>query len=185
MGANDTQNLRPGARRQLFAALREALDFAERGGDPRSFLRWMLSPSDGGAWVRAGDDVGTWKDLQAEVGDLLRGLATNREAQLGLTVRFDVKRVKKRVVVARGGQTRDLYLYALLRIVEQVGVDKVLACPAPKPRSDEPCGRLFLKVTRKECCSSRCQSRRLMRDVRQAERTPRAKGGKRGQTRKR
>jgi CGNR zinc finger len=68
------------------------------------------------------------------------------------------------VLATAGGSTRDRFLYRLIRLLEQFGVEKLQACAAPE------CGRLFLKVTRKEFCSARCQSRVYMRQRRQDER---------------
>jgi hypothetical protein len=49
-------------------------------------------------------------------------------------------------------------LYQIVRVIESVGFEKVQACPE--------CGRLFVKVTKKRFCSTRCQSRVYMRQYR-------------------
>ena len=62
------------------------------------------------------------------------------------------------------GSPLDLFLYQVVRVLETGGAEKLLKCPA----SD--CGRIFLKVTKKRFCSTRCQSRTYMRDLRKRER---------------
>lgn len=58
----------------------------------------------------------------------------------------------------------DRFINRLIRAFEEVGLDKLQVCQAPLAgRDDAMCGRLFLKVTRKEYCSPRCQSRTYMR----------------------
>jgi hypothetical protein len=52
----------------------------------------------------------------------------------------------------------DRFTYRLIRLLEVHG-DKLRECHAPKSGSNEPCGRLFLKVTRKEFCSEQCRAR--------------------------
>jgi uncharacterized C2H2 Zn-finger protein len=52
-------------------------------------------------------------------------------------------------------------LYIAMRVIESVGAEKILTCPA--------CGRLFLKVTKKKYCSARCQSRVYMQKYRRGE----------------
>lgn len=60
--------------------------------------------------------------------------------------------------------------------VEKVGLKKLQVCQAPRAgRDDAICGRLFLKVTRKEYCSSQCQKRTW---ARQAARNARERFGK-------
>ncbi len=56
-----------------------------------------------------------------------------------------------------GGPIRDLVLFQVVRLLERLGTDKVLACPE--------CGTLFVRRTRKEYCSTRCHSRHYMRDI--------------------
>ena len=59
------------------------------------------------------------------------------------------------------GEPRDWLLYRVMRLLEELGAEKLQVCPAPD------CGRLFFKVTRKEYCSTRCQSRIYMRRYRE------------------
>ena len=60
----------------------------------------------------------------------------------------------------------DRFLNKVIRSFEEVGLEKLQVCQAPLAgsRDDAICGRLFLKVTRKEYCSTRCQSRTYMRN---------------------
>src|SRR5690242_11766529 len=44
------------------------------------------------------------------------------------------------------GTLRDRFLYRQMRLLEELGCDKIQTCPAPD------CGRIFFKVTRKEFC---------------------------------
>jgi hypothetical protein len=78
-----------------------------------------------------------------------------------------------------GGSVRDVVLFQVVRLLERLGTDKVLACPE--------CGTLFVRQTRKEYCSTRCLSRRYMRDVeRPRQRSSRRKATRHhGKTRKR
>lgn len=88
------------------------------------------------------------------------------------------------------GPPLDRFLFQLIRLLGDAGVKKLLSCPAPKARPETgPCGRLFLKVTKKDYCSARCQSRAYMAKMRAVERAEREKltqkGSRRGkQTRK-
>ncbi len=71
--------------------------------------------------------------------------------------------------------------YQVMRLVEEVGVDKLRACHAHKPRPETGvCGRLFVKVTKKEYCSTKCQSRAWMKT--ESTRDPDKKGKRHGKT---
>jgi hypothetical protein len=61
------------------------------------------------------------------------------------------------------GSLRDKVVYRLMSLLAETGLDRLLSCPA------SGCGRLFLKLTRKEFCSSRCQSRSYMQRFRAKE----------------
>jgi hypothetical protein len=65
------------------------------------------------------------------------------------------------------GNVRDLVLYQTMRLLEQLGTDRILACPAR--RAGGVCGRLFVKQTRKEYCSKACQAREWIRRDRERE----------------
>ncbi len=68
------------------------------------------------------------------------------------------------VWIVVNGSPRDLFLYRVIRLLDELGTDKLHTCLAPD------CGRLFFKVTRKEFCSTRCQTRTYMRKRRQEAR---------------
>jgi hypothetical protein len=58
----------------------------------------------------------------------------------------------------------DRFLYRVIRLLEEIGIEKLQVCRAPQAgRDDAICGRMFMRVTRKEFCSARCQSRAYMR----------------------
>jgi len=185
--AGNQQRQFQGSRRVIRAAmgaLRTALDFAETGHDPSRFVMQMVSPRDGGAWIRlprtAHDPV-----LRQEVNRLLRALVERRESNVDVSsMRFGLKRHGSGVVVTRAGALRDLFLYRLVRLLEEVGAERLQVCQAPdRTHTDGTCGRLFLKVTRKQYCSTRCQSRTYMREQRlqeQRERQELKKGSRHG-----
>jgi hypothetical protein len=68
-------------------------------------------------------------------------------------------------VIVDVSELTDRFINRLIRAFENVGLEKLQVCQAPAPgrHDDAICGRLFLKVTRKEYCSTRCQSRTYMR----------------------
>src|SRR5262245_35662752 len=138
--------------RAKMAVLQLALEFAEFGTDPRNFLRQPLSARDGGVWTKTPQQPPVDATLQNEIKAILRGLTENREYEIELRIRFGIKRHASGIVVTRGSRTeRDVFLYQLIRLLEDVGVERLRACPE--------CGRLFLKVTRKQFCSTRCQAK--------------------------
>lgn len=153
------------ARNQLraqMAVLQLALDFAELGTDPRRFIKQPLSGKDGGAWTKAGQKPPD-PLLQKEVKALLQTLIDGGDYQTDVTLHFDIKRQQGSIVLTRAARKeRDLFVYRLLRLLEDVGIERLRACPE--------CGRLFLKVTRKEFCSTRCQARVNMRNQRRNQR---------------
>lgn len=72
-----------------------------------------------------------------------------------------------------------------LRSTVLIQVGRALAGPeGDRVRTCPECSRLFVKVTRKEYCSTRCQSRVYMRTLRKREKDAK-KGGRRAKARKR
>jgi hypothetical protein len=65
------------------------------------------------------------------------------------------------------GNPRDVVMDYVWRLLSVGAVDALKICPAPD------CDRLFVKVTKKRFCSTRCQSRVYMRAMRAAERAER------------
>jgi hypothetical protein len=80
------------------------------------------------------------------------------------------------------GPLLDRMLYQLLRVLQTVGAEKLLRCPGRN--RGQRCGRLFLKVTQKRFCSTRCQARDVMQKKRAAMKAPQEKAhGKTTRTR--
>jgi hypothetical protein len=62
--------------------------------------------------------------------------------------------------------------YRVAQALDAIGTSKVMKCPATyrrKGQPDQQCGRLFLKRTTGEYCSSRCEKRMTMRRNREQE----------------
>ena len=57
------------------------------------------------------------------------------------------------IVLFADGDPRDVLLYQASTVLQAVGTDRLRRCPAPD------CGRVFVKVGRREYCSDRCQRR--------------------------
>jgi hypothetical protein len=122
--------------------------------------------------------------LQERALELLRSIATPAAKPLTIAgdllltfvaVREDDATVSVRVL----GSPLDRFQYQLIRLLQEAGVEKLLTCPAHKARPDTGiCGRLFLKVTQKNYCSTQCQSRAYMRDYRPPSRREFKRGKK-------
>jgi hypothetical protein len=103
---------------------------------------------------------------------LLRGLVDHGEHTVDLHLRFHVRAGRKAGVrlVRRPESLHDDMVYDWIAAMADAGTARIRVCPA--------CGRLFVKITRKEYCSTKCQARTYMRKYREANR----KGGPRGKT---
>lgn len=66
-----------------------------------------------------------------------------------------------RIVLAIDGAARDLVRYKFLQLLGIVGTEQLRRCAAGD------CGRIFIKVGRREYCSNTCQKRTYMRERRQ------------------
>jgi hypothetical protein len=107
--------------------------------------------------------------FQARMLEVLRSVALHHDERAAVAVTHAgdlvltlwVVRDHKSIRVTVGGSELDRMQYQLVRVLEAVGADKIRACR---------CGRLFVKVTKKENCSARCQSRFYMREQRARER---------------
>lgn len=112
--------------------------------------------------------------LHADARSLLTGIVVSGDAEAALQLEFSVARAPLRnlssaartvyhpaVWIVVNGSPRDRFLYRVIRLLDELGADKLHMCPTPE------CGRLFFKVTRKEFCSARCQSRVYMRRYRE------------------
>jgi hypothetical protein len=56
-----------------------------------------------------------------------------------------------------GGPASDVFWFQFMNALRMVGLDRIMRCAAPD------CDRLFVKVGRREYCSTRCQKRIYMR----------------------
>ena len=86
---------------------------------------------------------------------------------------------ESKVGVVVDGAPRDRLLYLIIQLLEELGAEKLRTCADPE------CGRLFFKVTRKEFCSTRCQSRVYMRTYRDVDTDKELRRGKTKRTRRR
>ena len=126
-------------------------------------IKWQVTDS-----AIATLTIADMQHIQADLFHLLARIAagsgTSVRVKLTLVVMgpFHATGEKPDPVVTIGvsGPPRDQVLYRVIRFVEELGTERVKACPEPK------CGRLFFKVTRKEFCSTKCQSRSYMRKLR-------------------
>jgi hypothetical protein len=71
------------------------------------------------------------------------------------------------VRISVAGSALHRLLYKTIRVLQAAGTTRLLACPEPN------CQRLFLKVTQKRFCSSRCQWRHDKRTRRAQDRAER------------
>ena len=85
----------------------------------------------------------------------LRAMAGDTEAALGTACTPTLRplRVGSRVILMVTGEPLDVALYLTAALLERVGTDRLRLCKAPD------CGRLFVKIGRREFCSLRCQRR--------------------------
>jgi endogenous inhibitor of DNA gyrase (YacG/DUF329 family) len=153
--------------------LQTAVDFAQAADvDAGHSLRSIAYPLPGWMGARrpnvAGADAVAIKN---EAFELLRGVVEGKKQTVELRIVQQVWRdaqVGPGVHLSTGSDSvRDLVLYRLLRLLERVGTDKLQACGE--------CQRLFIKVTRKEFCSTRCQGRVNMRNWRSRNTAPATK----------
>ena len=146
-------------RDEAIEASQQALDFAYA---PHDALGVRIEPEDLIA-------------LQAETLELLRSSAEPGSiTEKVLRVPFVIMRPgsgrrphdKARVLEVRDAMSmRELFLYRVIRFLQEGQVEKLAVCEAPPAwsRDGARCGRLFLKKTTKTCCTSKCQRRMYMR----------------------
>jgi hypothetical protein len=124
------------------------------------------------------DHVGDpYEQAQRDLRRLFEDLVGRGQHTADLDLRFRVRTGQEPGVSLVRVSTRDTVLYDVFTALQEVGPDRIRACPE--------CGQIFVKVTRKEYCSTRCQSRVYMRQMRAAERAARQKGSRHGKTRPR
>ena len=68
------------------------------------------------------------------------------------------------IAVVAGGSSIDRFLYQLIHVLEEVGADRVVMCPAHN------CNRFILKVGKRTHCSEKCYGRWYMSMKRARER---------------
>lgn len=87
-------------------------------------------------------------------------------------------------VVLWGGPSADLLCFRIIRLIEDIGIPRLAVCQAASAtaESGQVCGRLYVKRTRKEFCSTKCQSRVYMRRLRAEERKNQPQRRQRGKT---
>jgi hypothetical protein len=99
--------------------------------------------------------------------EILRNIATTKQgftlAAADLVLTFVGVREGSKVDFVVHGSPLDRFQYQIVRLLEKAGANRLLVCPAKN------CGRLFLKVTKKRFCSTRCQSRDYMQRYRAGE----------------
>jgi hypothetical protein len=146
----------------------------------------FLAPSFEALWEIADDDARplTEKllDLQSELRDFIARIAALPSTDV-LKVPFSDLRLrltrdrKGDVHIEATGHLRDVFLYRTVQLLEIVGTNKLGICQAPMPRDPaRRCGHVFVRVTQKEYCSTKCQSRTYMRGQRQEEKKGRRYG---------
>jgi hypothetical protein len=65
------------------------------------------------------------------------------------------------------GDPSDVFLFYLVQLASRVGVSQIGVCRAPKAKSQEPCGVLFLRRGKaKKYCSEQCRARVATRRAR-------------------
>lgn len=97
---------------------------------------------------------------------LFDAIAEHKDVRVpvSLTLRIPPGHLAGRRLPTFGTRRRDEAVYQAIRIIEMVGPDRIRRCAAPD------CDRLFVKRTKGEFCSTRCQSRTYMRKQREEDR---------------
>jgi hypothetical protein len=176
MGANQLRNL------SANAALRIVVDFADVDVDGLTArqlatverqVQAVIHRESPPTQVRTGAiDRRTLRVMQASAREALASITSSEAQRLAaiagdLVLSYYVFREGTAVRLLVMGSVLDRWMYQIVRVLEAVGVEKLRACPAPRPgEPSTECGRFFLKVTVKKCCSTRCQSRMYMRGYR-------------------
>ena len=123
-------------------------------------LRSLLVPLPG--WLQPAD-LGTAEvpAIREEVRRLLTAAVSGERYRVGLRLVRQLwrdGRISNRPLSSTSSShARDLVMHRVLGLLEQLGTDRLAICPEPK------CGKLFVRITNKAYCSTRCQSRAWMR----------------------
>jgi hypothetical protein len=112
-----------------------------------------------------------WKRLEAlreRAYRLLKAFAERGVAPAGdLRLTFVAALQDGSVRVHVTGEAEARLPYQIVRVLEAVGPDRLLKCPA--------CGRMFVKVTKKSYCSTRCYGTAYMKVYRAEQKKKRRK----------
>jgi hypothetical protein len=127
-------------------------------------VQMVIHRDDPGHWKQLSSrvDVAFLREAQRRLCGMLKGIAKGGplaiagDLVLSLYVIRDGHRSRMQVL----GSDLHRLLYQVARLLEAVDLGKIRACPANN------CGRMFVKVTKKEYCSTRCQSRTFMQQYR-------------------
>jgi hypothetical protein len=120
--------------------------------------------------------------VQLQLRAFLRALAGATPITLEpFTPTLHVFREGAKVRVAVSGNPRDVTLYLAAAIAQEAGIDKLLRCGKAE------CGKVFVKIGRREFCSSECQRTKYLStydsSAARARRT-RKKGARHGKTKR-
>jgi hypothetical protein len=178
--------------RLLMSTRKRLIKLTARWSPPGS-SGWMVQPSEyetvqhptEGSKVESTLD-GLLRKTQPRLQALLRGIArcdtthapstgstehqTDAAAVFQITLRADMVGGSVRIH-AIASHFSDRFLFTALRLAEEVGLDRLRVCPA------SGCGRIFVKVTKKQFCSTNCQMREYMREYRDNDHMPPPKRG--------
>lgn len=93
--------------------------------------------------------------VRLELRSFLRAMAAPPEAVMTAPIApiLQPLRTAGQVLLTVSGTPRDVTLYLAASLLQEVGTDRIRTCPAPD------CGRAFVKIGRREHCSTRCQRR--------------------------
>jgi CGNR zinc finger len=91
--------------------------------------------------------------LKRQLRDFLHAMAASDAAEQRFQVAFVAAGGPAGIVLFAEGDPREVLLYQASTILQAIGTDRLRRCPAPD------CGRVFVKVGRREYCSDRCQRR--------------------------
>lgn len=106
-----------------------------------------------------------WQELEVlreRAERLLTSVADSKIAIAGdLSLTFVAVQRQGAIAVEVIGPPLSRLLYQIVRVIEVVGPDRLLRCPA--------CERMFVRKTKGTFCSTRCRMRLFMREKRAAE----------------
>jgi hypothetical protein len=173
------------------AALQFAIEFAQLPMDnPLEFREKVEEFVNGGKLPDAATVLATQKAARELLEDLWRDGSAGYDIHLSGIISF--RSTRERPTNSRlrlmentdAMSVRDRFLHRVVRLLETHG-GNLRRCPAELPGTSDPCGRLFLKLTRKEYCSEECRARMYRRRERRDAREEARRGRHVKATRKR